>query len=288
MQYSKRWQWNQTYRGAGGVSLAVGITLSLPAIALSADLAQRPVHPVSTDQSPSGAEASLAQNYSPGSRTTPKGGGTSTGIRYRPSNPSAPRGGSTVTGVRGGSCEANSKGQLTVLAPVNHVGLTASTQPTLVWYVPDTASYPLEVSLFDETEGRSAQPIHIFSRMESKAGLMPLSLAAQSFRLTPGRSYRWQVVLVCNPNRPSASQVAQATLQVVAPTATLQAALANSHDRLQRATVYAEAGFWYDALTEMLADSTLKPEVGSLLKDLGELEPPTRREQLRQVSATLK
>ena len=189
-----------------------------------------------------------------------------------PDSPSAPsctdKTACTGTGPRGG-CSAQSKTSLTALAPQSHIGKTMSNSPIVAWFVPDSESLPLEFSLY-ESEGNDEREI-MRQNLQSKPGIMSLSLP----NLEVGKRYRWQVVLICNPDRPSNSLVAEAIIELVAPSSALKAKIEATNDSLTKANIYAESGFWYDALGETLAETEDKKSEDlmlSLLEDLASVE----------------
>lgn len=200
---------------------------------------------------------------------------------YAPVDSSAPSGPTINTGRRGG-CGGDASADLATLAPKSHVGQTVSSHPTLVWYVPDADPMSLEFFLYDITEPRQRQLIYK-SEMVSTPGIMSTSLPSEQSGLEAGRRYFWQVVLLCNPNRPSSALVASAELEVVAPSMDLggqinQISGIESTDPnafyQRRSALYAEAGIWYDAIADSLhpalaGDRTTTVE---LLTNLSEYE----------------
>ncbi|MGB3615376.1 MAG: DUF928 domain-containing protein, partial [Elainellaceae cyanobacterium] len=106
------------------------------------------------------------------------------------------------------------------------------------------------------------------------SGVTTVSLSETDFSLTPNTTYSWQVVVVCNPNRPSESLIAEANVAVVETPDTLHNALNAADNASDRARLYAEAGFWYDALEETLVGGTSAEESIQLvlLEDLAAIE----------------
>lgn len=205
--------------------------------------------------------------------------------QYRPSGSSRPRSPTTTTGRRGGC--SDSQTALTVLAPQNYVGQTASSHPTFAWYVPDEQPVMMEFHLYQYTAS-DRELIHKVE-MQSQPGMMSLMLPTDHPGLQVGQQYLWQAVLLCNPNRPSGAIVAKAELTVLGLPSELEAALAQTDNPLQRADLYAEAGFWYDAFAEALQGSGTSAEVTqvSLLEDLSRSETTNgvQHLQLQQVIA---
>jgi hypothetical protein len=164
--------------------------------------------------------------------------------KYRPpEKPSAPK--DTGTNATRGGCESNVSVGLTPLVPFSHVGQTSTQHPTFTWFVPDRSPYPLQLRLFTST----GQPLYR-TQMQSQPGMMQFSLPQDQPGLAIGQSYRWQVVLVCNPNIPSMNVVAAAEIAVVKPSSALQTQLAAAQTPQQRIDLYAESGLWYDAIAE--------------------------------------
>jgi len=195
---------------------------------------------------------------------------------YKPPKSSKPSGRSGGLLTRGLCDEAtkgdHAEGVLTALAPLGHVGQTTATHPTFAWYVPDDKSYVIEFTL--SSYASNGKPIPFYqSQLQSKKGIMQYSLPKDKTGLKVGQMYLWQVALLCNPSSPDKDQVLRTDVEFVATPATLQASLAKTADHPQRANLYAEAGFWYDAFTEALvADSKAKSFSVALLEDLVKVE----------------
>jgi hypothetical protein len=201
-----------------------------------------------------------------------------------PKTPSAPKQpGSNIT--RSGSCSPNAMGELTVLAPFSHVGQTTSTHPTFAWFVPDQASYPLEFRLF-----LNQQRLYR-TEMQSQPEIMQFTLPQTQNGLAVGQNYTWQVVLVCNPNSPSANIVAMAEIGVVKASVELQRQLATLQNSQQRANLYAKQGLWFDALAEALKEPANQPIVLNLLDSLANVEAQQLKawgDRLQQVEANIR
>lgn len=192
-----------------------------------------------------------------------------------PSNPSAPTGGTSTAGTRGG-CSGKADGGLTALAPLSYTGQTTSTRPMFLWFVADVQSYPLEFRLYQQTNGKR-QLLHK-SKMQSQPGLMHASLPHNQPALTPKQMYSWQVILSCNPNHPSSDSVAGATIQVVPLPSSLRSQLTTAKSAIDRANLYAQNGFWYDAIAQVSAPSQALPAQQlqlSFLNDLAKSEKET-------------
>lgn len=189
---------------------------------------------------------------------------------------SAPRSGTTTsTTTRGDGCSAASATGLVALAPQTHVGLTQSSQPTFAWFSPETDAYTVEFRVAEHLPNGQFRVIYAteFESTEKQlpSGITTVSLTETNVLLSPNQTYRWQAVVVCNPNRPSESLVTEADIYVVEASADLSATLAAVTDSAERSRLFAESGLWYDAMGEALNASS--PDLSiSLLEDLVGLE----------------
>ncbi len=206
---------------------------------------------------------------------------------YQPPRDQKPPSGYTdSSGVRGG-CSRTGTGELTILAPVTHVGQSTSTHSTFAWFVPDYQSTPIEFSLYEFDTNNQPNKIAYKHQLRSLPGIMKLSLPQNLSGLAVGKRYLWQVEILCNPNHPSRNPLKSAEIEVVKMPPTLKSALSVTQDHSQKAFIYAKAGMWYDALAEALA-STANAQMGkvaaSLLEDLSKLEPPQQRRDLNNIA----
>jgi hypothetical protein len=161
---------------------------------------------------------------------------------------------------------------LSALAP-DHMGLTASEQPTLYWFLSSPTTLPVEVTIIDPQgtsplyENRLTSPI--------AAGVHKLDLKQLGVRLAAGIPYRWSVAVVPDAKRRSRDILAAATIERVENPESLRDKLAQARAD-QAATLYAEAGLWYDALnaiTEQLDrapdNTTFRQQRAALLAQVG-------------------
>jgi hypothetical protein len=197
-----------------------------------------------------------------------------------PSQPSPPvTSKTTTTTTRTGNCSNNNTKSLKALAPYSHVGKTVSTHPTFAWYVPESKSFPLEFSLYRNNNNGDRQKIY-HTNLQSSPGMMKLTLPKDNPGLTTGQIYSWQVVLICNPNETTEAQVISAEIQVEAMSSQLKTQLAIAKETFKKADLFAEAGFWYDALATA-SQGQNNSLVDCLLGQLAKLE------QLQQQASKL-
>jgi hypothetical protein len=139
-----------------------------------------------------------------------------------------------------------------------HVALTSSEQPSLFWYL--SATSPGDV-LFELTliDAGSVEPL-IGVRLPAprQKGLQRVDLADHDVRLAPGQEYQWSLALVVDPEQRSHDVVASGWIERVAAPEGLAARVAAAGPA-GAASVYAEAGLWYDALRAVYSFSEQRP-----------------------------
>ncbi|MEO1124721.1 MAG: DUF928 domain-containing protein [Cyanobacteria bacterium J06635_15] len=179
---------------------------------------------------------------------------------FVPSNPGRP-GNRVGGGVRG--CLSGVPPRLMAMIPDSNLGYTTQDYPNFYAYVPNNTSPLMEFSLFKtDATGENRQLLYR-SVMPSQqtAGIVRFSLP-EDVGVAPldyGQDYQWSVALICDVNSPRAALRTLSWVQRVAPEDELVAQLANA-DLSQQARLYAENGFWFDALDSFVALRNENPE----------------------------
>jgi hypothetical protein len=171
----------------------------------------------------------------------------------------APRGGTVGGGSRpvGGICLSNPSAKtssLTALVPGRHLGLTQSDHPNFLVYLPQTTAQAVEFSLFDE----HMNGIYQMSVPVSQAGLVSIRLPDTAPPLAQDKTYYWTVALACNPSDRTEDWVVGGWVERAEPSATLKQQLANATP-IEKASLYAKQGFWYDALNTLVELQRTQP-----------------------------
>jgi hypothetical protein len=144
----------------------------------------------------------------------------------------------------GGATRGESK-FLTVLSPQSNVVTTVSAQPTLFWYIPQTAAKSAEFEVYNAQGKRVYQTT---LALQGIPGVVKLSLP-RSLGLKIGQEYDWTLRLDDNPeieeqNRPVGGKIKRTAL-----TSRQKAQLAAAKQPLKQAEVYAEAGIWQETIS---------------------------------------
>ncbi|NEZ64900.1 DUF928 domain-containing protein [Leptolyngbyaceae cyanobacterium CCMR0082] len=195
--------------------------------------------------------------------------------QYNPPSGSPPQ---TATGSNGSrGCRGIYDVPLVGLAPtlMNHVGQTTTITPTLAWFVPTADPYRIRVSLYTidqenllyETEYEDTIP-----------GIMSFSIP-EDVGLEPDGRYLWEVNIDCDLDNPTYQEYFIAEVDIVSPPAELAAAVALAPTASEKASLYAEAGYWYDAFKEALSASEDVSFVQTLLSSLAASEEDSLQKQ---------
>lgn len=161
---------------------------------------------------------------------------------------------------------------LVVLAP-DHVGLTVSEQPSLYWYLSRTTTAPIELTVRSE---QAVEPL-LETRLKAptQPGIQRVQLADYGIHLSPSVVYRWSVTVVAEGENGSQNRARAGMIKHVKPPEELQARLDQAY-RTQLPYIFAEAGFWYDAMaaiSELVEttpdDVTLRQQRTALMEQAG-------------------
>ncbi len=146
---------------------------------------------------------------------------------------------------------------LMALAPADNFSITTSKAPTLFWYVPPTIAKTAEIRLLDSND----QELYTGSTNLTGAGVVSYQLPRQAAsQMVSGKVYRWQFSLICDADDPSRNPFVEGILQRTEPSARLTRALKQAATPRDRATAFAAAGIWQDAISTLATQRCTKPE----------------------------
>jgi hypothetical protein len=181
--------------------------------------------------------------------------------------------GNIPTRVSGGARgEDGVNTELFALVP-NHLALTTQAQPSLFWFQSKPAKATFELTV---VEPKKAKPLlSLTSPDANKAGIHRVKLARYKVELQPDIPYEWSVAVVPDPENRSKDILAKGVIKRINPPGDLAGRVEKADD-LQRASAYAQAGVWYDALDAISNaidahpnDASLREQRASLLKQVG-------------------
>ena len=148
--------------------------------------------------------------------------------------------------------------KLTAIAPSSYYGLTTAERPTFWVNVPKTSARQA-ILLIKKGSNANWHQLATHSQqsvnLTGKASLVGIKLSEDAPALEIGENYQWVVALVCgnqpNPNDPlvAAGIKRIARLQI-------SKEISNTSTELDKASVYARKGIWYDALDILVAEKS--------------------------------
>jgi len=162
---------------------------------------------------------------------------------YKPPLRGAP--GGRVGGASRGSVKAAaSLPTIDLLAPGDHAGLTANASPTLYFFLSQPVAWPTQLTISAPLQPAPVAEVTIPS--PRSAGIHAVRLADYRVSLNPGIAYTWSISIIVDPRTWARNIVASATILHSPP----DPAIAGAANRppLQRSGLYAQAGYWYDAV----------------------------------------
>lgn len=184
-----------------------------------------------------------------------------------------PQRGAPARRVGGSSRGVTALPAVLVLAP-DHVGLTASENPSLYWYLSRPTSVRVEITLIDD-KGETPLIEYALENAQGPA-VHRLDLAKHDIRLKPGVEYQWSISVVPNPKERSNDVMAGAAVKRVEAPAAVGALRARGVGADELARAYASEGLWYDAIaaySELIEksprDRALREQRAALLEQVG-------------------
>ena len=141
------------------------------------------------------------------------------------------------------------KVKLTALTPGEHNGLTTRSRPELLVYLPLTRASNIELSVFDN-QGDGVYQKN-FSIDKSK-GFVKLPLfSGNEVSLESNKSYYWTLAIICNQSDRTEDIVVGGSIEYAPPNKYLQQRL-DRVSGIEKISLLARKGYWYDALLELL------------------------------------
>jgi Domain of Unknown Function (DUF928) len=150
------------------------------------------------------------------------------------------------------------------LAPSRQIGMTDRDHPRFWVYLPPHSATHVEFSLYDQDHNGLYQ---VTLPVAAGAGLQPIDLPIGAPALAPQVTSQWAMALVCNPTRRTQDWVMGGWIQraPIGQALAQQLAQAQGIERVQR---YAQGGFWYEALDQMLTLQQAQPQSPALQSSL--------------------
>ncbi len=184
-------------------------------------------------------------------------------IMFRPPGNGAPDntvgGGTREGGVCSQSVTEPNPGFMPVLPKTGH-GLTAADRPTFFAYVPSTVAQTVFFSIQGEDSDYYYQKTFALGGASS---IISVTLPADAPPLEVGKQYRWSFVLQCNAQLRPDDPMVEGRVQRIALTPAITSQVSRASAR-QRASLYGEAGLWFDLLASLVTLRQAAPQDAGL------------------------
>jgi hypothetical protein len=175
--------------------------------------------------------------------------------------------------VSGGARGENGVDTVLFALVPDHLALTTQAQPSLFWFQSKPAKAKFELTV---VEPKKPTPLlSLTSPDADKAGIHRIKLARYKVELQPDVAYEWSVAIVPDAENRSKDVIAKGVIKRISPPSDLASRVEKASD-LERASAYAQAGIWYDALDAISNaieshpdDASLREQRASLLKQVG-------------------
>ncbi len=232
------------------------------------------------------AKQTLAEDLTPPDRGLPEGregGGTRAVDSPAPGMPDAiqeagnlkfeapdrgrPEGRREGAGTRG-SC-AVGQTPLTALIPATNSGQTLSAHPAFFFYVPQTRSRSAEFAVLDENN----QPIYQTNlNITGIEGVVSVSLpdTPEKPLLEVGKDYKWQFVILCNPDTKEDDLIVDGWIERVQADERFAQQIEKASGR-DRVVLLARSGFWFDTLGSLAELRSAEPNNTAIADDWSNL-----------------
>ncbi len=147
-----------------------------------------------------------------------------------------------------GSCLQAAQAPIPIIPTDKEVQLTTTEHPTFFFYVPQTSAQVKALEFVLQEDDESVEPLYkgIFTPAQ-QTGILSITLPANQPPLTIGKEYTWGFSMVCDAQNRDQDVYIEGKIQRTEDE-NLAVQLGQTTTDLDRAVLFATAGFWEDAL----------------------------------------
>jgi hypothetical protein len=151
-----------------------------------------------------------------------------------------------ISSGTGGAVRSIANALVIPLAPEDG-GRTATERPTFYWYLPKSANFPYK-TIFElrDPSDQNGDVVYRAEGIADKSGLYKLTLPQNSPSLKPEKVYIWQLRL--RGSTASSNLQAIGSIMLSKPDGDIQKAISQATTNVEKAKVYSNYGYWFDAL----------------------------------------
>lgn len=177
----------------------------------------------------------------------------------------------TAGGATRGSC-TEKEGYLIPLMPKQKLGLTVNEHPTFFWHISKTDVKTAEFLLLDDNDDLVYETN---LNLPKKPGIFAFTLPSDTPGLKVNKQYHWYLSVNCNSEETDETITIEGWVERTKPNLALRIKLNNLAPKY-RSKVYAEAGIWHEAITNVAqqrcsfpSDSNVMLNWNKLLSSVG-------------------
>jgi Domain of Unknown Function (DUF928) len=166
---------------------------------------------------------------------------------YRPTT----KRGAPVDRVAGGTrgIENEQSPILCVLTP-DHTGFTFQKQPSLYYFLSKSVQYPIELTIIEDKDDVIEPVLEVRIAAPEAPGIQFIHLTDFDIHLQTDVPYKWHVSIILDPGSRAKDTLAWGRIERVECPGKLQNTI-HQTNKTKRTHIYAEAGIWYDAFSEI-------------------------------------
>ncbi len=182
-----------------------------------------------------------------------KSGPRSSPIRWTPPPPPPNLGDPGGRGQGGGSrgdCKAY-EGMKALLPGSQTAGLTTQARPTFWLNLPKGLADPVPLEMSLQTAQGKPLFKKIWNATPTPAGIVHIALPQDAPALQMNQQYRWSISIYCDAETPDTPVTVRGTIARTTLSPTVNLENFTQLSAIEKASLYAEQGIWYDALTTL-------------------------------------
>ncbi len=169
-------------------------------------------------------------------------------------------------GRRGKKCVSGNKPLIALMPNRDNQAKTFSSQPTFLFYIPQTAAESAQFVIIDEQE-KEVEIKEI--TLNDTPGIVKVSLSPGN-TLEAGKKYLWGLTLICNPLKINKKTHITGEIERINLDTKSLSTLATAQSPLAKAKIYARQGLWPETLMIAADLRTSQPEEwNQLLQSVG-------------------
>ncbi|GBF78951.1 DUF928 domain-containing protein [Aphanothece sacrum] len=149
------------------------------------------------------------------------------------------------------SCITNQEGELPLVALMpnrDNQAKTATSTPTLYWYIPTTKATQGEFVIVDDNNQEVYQTQFT---LPNRPGIIKLEITNKA-SLKPGKTYTWSFMIICDSSYRNRDKYIEGAIEYVKLDPQLETQIKNTSSSLAKAQLYAQSNLWNETLQAII------------------------------------